>query len=190
MARMTTECAMAAAGRLPVFALALAATAATAAAQQSPPAPGCDSVPEAHHLDFWIGSWDVFLPDGRKAGENRIEAILGHCALLENWTSERGGEGKSMNFYDPNLARWRQLWIDGTGTVIDFDRGGLIGNAMQFLGSTVGPDGAAVRQRLSFHPVAPDTVRQVWEQSADDGETWTTVFDGLYVRQHGSRPPQ
>lgn len=179
---------------LPAAARALAsllmvvAGASVADAQDAPGPPGCAANPEAHQLDFWLGSWDVFLPDGTKAGENRIEAILGHCALLENWTSARGGEGKSVNFFDPNLARWRQLWIDGTGTVIDFDRGGLVGSAMQFLGTSIGRNDRVVRQRLTLHPVAPDTVRQLWEQSTDDGTTWQTVFDGLYVRQGTGSP--
>ena len=34
-------------------------------------------------FDFWIGRWDVFQPDGKKAGENLIEPILGGCPLLK-----------------------------------------------------------------------------------------------------------
>ncbi len=170
------------------LALLLVGVAAAVAGQAPSPPRGCDSLPEAHQLDFWIGTWNVFLPDGTKAGENRIEPILAHCALLENWSSERGVQGKSLNFFDPSSRTWRQLWIDETGTVIDFDRGGLVGNAMRFQGSTIGKDGAAVQQRLTFHPVAADTVRQVWEQS-DDGSTWRVVFNGRYVRQRRDSPP-
>jgi hypothetical protein len=177
-----------AAARTLLSALLVVAVAAAAAGQAPPPRGACDSLPEAHQLDFWIGTWHVFLPDGTKAGENRIEPILAHCALLENWTSERGVQGKSLNFFDPSSRRWRQLWIDETGTVIDFGRGGLVGNAMRFHGSTTGKDGAVVQQRLTFHPVAVDTVRQVWEQS-DDGNTWRVVFDGRYVRHGSDLPP-
>jgi hypothetical protein len=28
-----------------------------------------------------------------------------------------------------------------------------------------------------------DYVRQLWEQSTDDGKTWNTVFDGHYRRK-------
>ncbi len=176
-----------AAVRTPLLAILLVGAAA-AAAGQAAPLGGCDSLPEAHQLDFWIGTWNVFLPDGTKAGQNRIEPILAHCALLENWTSARGVQGKSVNFFDPSSRRWRQLWIDETGTVIDFDRGGLVGNAMRFHGSTTGKNGAVVQQRLTFHPVAADTVRQLWEQS-DDGSTWRVVFDGRYVRHRSDLPP-
>jgi hypothetical protein len=47
------------------------------------------SAAEHHQFDFWIGHWDVFLPNGNKAGENRIEAIEGGCALLEQWSGRR-----------------------------------------------------------------------------------------------------
>ena len=40
-------------------------------------------------------------------------------------------------------------------------------------------EGADVRNRITWTDRPDDTVRQVWETSAD-GETWRTVFDGLY----------
>jgi hypothetical protein len=174
-------------GAVPL-AVVLACWAAPAPAQEPPSSPECDALPEAHRLDFWIGTWDVYRPDGIKAGVNRIEPILGHCALLEHWTSERGGQGKSLNFFDPNLRRWRQLWVDASGSVIDFDRGDMVGDAMQFHGVTVGPDGATVRQRLTLRPLAADTVRQLWERSTDGGTSWQAVFEGLYVRRSGGPP--
>jgi hypothetical protein len=27
------------------------------------------------------------------------------------------------------------------------------------------------------------TVRQVWEKSKDDGQTWNAVFDGVYTKK-------
>jgi hypothetical protein len=61
---------------------------------------------EHHQFDFWIGHWDVFLPNGNKAGENRIESIEGGCALLEQWSGTRGPTGKSLNIYDGLRRVW------------------------------------------------------------------------------------
>jgi hypothetical protein len=36
--------------------------------------------------------------------------------------------------------------------------------------------------RITWSREADGTVRQVWEQSAD-AKSWTTVFDGRYVRR-------
>ena len=32
--------------------------------------------------------------------------------------------------------------------------------------------------------IVDGTVRQVWDVSKDGGESWKTVFDGLYTRKH------
>ena len=61
---------------------ALACHHATAAGDK----PAACTAPEHHQFDFWIGHWDVFLPNGNKAGENRVESIEGGCALLEQWS--------------------------------------------------------------------------------------------------------
>lgn len=39
-----------------------------------------------------------------------------------------------------------------------------------------------VHERIAWTPLPDGAVRQHWERSEDDGKTWTTVFDGRYVR--------
>lgn len=38
-------------------------------------------------FDFWVEEWDVFLPNGNKAGVNSIIKIQDNCILKENWRS-------------------------------------------------------------------------------------------------------
>jgi hypothetical protein len=35
---------------------------------------------------------------------------------------------------------------------------------------------------MSFTPNSDGTIRQLWESSADEGKTWTPLFDGIYRR--------
>jgi len=42
---------------------------------------------------------------------------------------------------------------------------------------------SVVRQRITWSREPDGRVRQLWESSKDGGRSWTTVFDGLYVRQ-------
>jgi hypothetical protein len=155
-----------------------------AAQDAAPPKPGC---PESVHrqFDFWLGHWDVFAPDGKKAGENRIESIAAGCALSESWTGRGGFTGNSLNIYDKTDRKWHQTWVDSSGGRLDL-AGALEGNAM-VLGST-GPDpdkpGGTLTQRITWTPNADGSVRQHWQTSVDGGKTWSTAFDGKYVRKN------
>lgn len=132
-------------------------------------------------LDFWIGTWDVYTND-QLVGTNRIYPILEHCVLYENWMSARGNEGKSFNYYNAERDEWRQVWVADDGGILEYT-GTYHDGAMRLSGQTLEPDGRVTLQKLTLHPVAPDTVRQVFEASYDDGHTWTTTFTGVYVRR-------
>lgn len=151
----------------------------------------CRAMPEAKQFDFWIGHWDVTpwalaTPQpGQQIGTNDVEPILEHCVLLENWRAAGGGEGKSFNYFDTNLRRWRQVWMADSGGPLDYV-GEYREGAMRFTGWNLGPQGQRVEQRLTFFSIARDTVRQLFEASSDSGRTWATTFDGRYVRR---KPP-
>lgn len=139
----------------------------------------------SRQFDFWIGEWDVFV-GGQQAGTNTIERMLGGCTLLENWTNAGGREGKSFNWIDRASfrdARWRQLWVDDSGNTLDYYGGAYVDGAMRFEGHTFSAQGDSIPQKLTFHNVHADTVRQVFEQSNDGGATWVVTFDGMYIRR-------
>lgn len=148
--------------------------------------PVSDRLPEeARQFDFWVGTWDVFV-GGRQVGVNVIESMLGGCVLLENWTNARDRGGKSFNWIDRSTftePRWRQLWVDDGGNTLDYYDGHFSDGAMRFSGHTFDANGDSIPQKLTFHSVHPDTVRQVFEQSTDGGATWVVTFDGLYVKR-------
>lgn len=176
--------------RLPVTALALSLAAGAVPSPVSSQAPAgasraaACSRPEHRQFDFWIGEWDVTLPDGRPAGTNRIGAIHGGCALREEWSGASGSSGTSLNAYDPVGGRWHQTWVDNGGLLLRLE-GGMKGEAMELEGATVGADGIRTLQRIRWTPLGgtPARVRQLWEASTDGGRTWTVVFDGMYRRR-------
>lgn len=154
---------------------------ALSAADATPPAKkpaGCPAV-ESHQFDFWIGDWDVTLPDGKPAGHNRIDAILDGCALAEHWQGASGFRGQSYNAYDAPSKLWRQFWVDATGTVLGLE--GRFADGKMVLQST--SRGQRI-DRITWTPNADGTVRQLWEVSQDSGATWKTEFDGLYRKSH------
>lgn len=151
--------------------------AAQPAAAQEDTAP-CDA-PPYRQFDFWVGRFEVRTVDGALAGHNRIEPLLGRCALGEHWTGARGGQGRSINFYDRSDQRWHQVWIDDQGRPL-YLAGGIEDGAMVLSGETRTADGTTTQQRITWRALPDGRVRQHWESSADDGATWRTVFDGYY----------
>jgi len=149
---------------------------------QAPAAKPC-SEPERRQFDFWIGEWDVTgLKTGQKAGENSIVAIHDGCALRESWRGAKGSTGTSLNAFFG--GQWHQTWVDNSGLLLRLD-GGLRDGKMVLEGETRARDGGRVLHRISYEPRPDGSVRQHWETSRDGGRTWTTAFDGLYVRKPG-----
>jgi len=179
-------------GALPVWPEGGAGASATPGvpAAPSPAAPGpvapatgavpCAS-PEYHQFDFWIGDWEVTTLDGKLAGWNLVQRELGGCMITESWTGARGARGRSMNAYSASDRHWHQVWMDSRGVVLDLS-GGLVDGDMVMSGETAGPDGAKKLNRITWHRVDDDHLRQHWEQSSDGGASWTDVFLGIYAR--------
>ena len=139
------------------------------------------SGPEYRQFDFWIGDWDVRNPSGQIVGTNSIHPEYEGCLLIERWKGAGGGAGTSQNFFHRSDGRWHQNWVDGRASGPLWLIGGLDENDAMVM-TDVDRD-SDPRNRITWTPNPDGTVRQHWEQSADGGTTWTTAFDGLYVRR-------
>ncbi len=144
-------------------------------------APTCTDA-KHHQFDFWIGDWDVTLPNGDRAGHNLIEPILGGCALRESWTGARGSNGTSTNAFDRVRGKWHQTWVDDSGSLIMLD-GAFADGKMVLSGETKDTAGRKVINRITWQETAPGAVRQLWEASRDGGATWNVLFDGRYRKR-------
>ena len=135
-------------------------------------------------FDFWLGEWDVFAPDGRQVGTNRIESMVAGRVLQEHWEGRGGITGTSLNARDAATGRWHQTWIDSSGSLLlldgmPHDRGMVLEGATPNEADPARTD----RNRITWTPSDDGAeVRQLWEVSADDGATWTVAFDGRYRR--------
>jgi tetratricopeptide (TPR) repeat protein len=143
----------------------------------------CKSQVEYRQFDFWLGEWDVQV-SGQVTGHSRIEKMLDGCIVQENWMPIGGIEGKSWNYYNSVSHKWEQLWMSA-GSLLKLE-GTLKDGAMHYEGVTVGPAGKKILEKLTFTPMAANRVHQVWERSTDEGKTWTTAFDGIYLPKRQS----
>jgi hypothetical protein len=156
-----------------------------AMAQKTP----CTTDPVYRQLDFWIGEWDVYAKNGKKAGDSKIELILDSCIILENWKSANVSQGvyyagKSFNTYNSTATQWQQTWVDNVGGTTEFLEGHFENDKMIFLTKPfqVNKDTTAIR-KLTFYNLGVDKVRQFGEISKDNGATWNTEYDLEYRRK-------
>ena len=153
---------------------AMQATGAQAAATPAPSAAAACSAPEYHQLDFWAGKWDVY-PTGRDklVAHSLIERVYG-CGIRENWMPLNNQPGGSLSVYVPAEKHWEQFWIDSSGSRAVFT-GGWNGSAMVIQGKWGGPI-----VRMTYSKNKDGSVRQLGEQSTDEGKSWSKSFDFTY----------
>ena len=61
------------------------------------------------------------MRDGNEAvATSRIERVAQGCVIRETYTQKDGYAGTSLSFHDPTLGKWRQTWVDSTGSVGEF----------------------------------------------------------------------
>jgi hypothetical protein len=161
--------------------LLLAVASSHAQVQKSP----CTTNTVYRQFDFWIGDWEVYGINGKKAGDSKIELILDSCIILENWTSMNGGyAGKSFNTFNATTGHWQQTWVDNRGGSTEYLEGKRENNKMIFLTKPFlfSKDTTATR-RLTFHNLSSDKVRQHGEITKDNSVTWRTEYDLEYRRK-------
>ncbi|MCK5821554.1 MAG: hypothetical protein KAH17_06705 [Bacteroidales bacterium] len=151
------------------------------AQQEIPVCPCCEE--EYTQFDFWIGDWVVYAK-GKMAGFNKITKIEDGCIIRENWKSiESAYTGSSYNFYDKSEKKWKQVWVDNQGTVLELTGEFKKGKMVLSSNEKTDQNGNKIINRITWSKNDDGTVRQLWEQSDDGGLTFNTSFDGLYRRR-------
>jgi hypothetical protein len=143
--------------------------------------PSC-SAPQYRQFDFWLGEWDFVGVDGKKSAEGRVVPVLAGCALQENWTSVKTGQGLSFSAYDPATKRWHQTLMDDSGAVLKLE-GEFADGKMVLVGQRPSQKekGVTITHRIAWTPLPDHRVKQVWELSTNGGRTWRPVSEGNYV---------
>jgi hypothetical protein len=147
------------------------------------------SDPVYRQFDFWLGQWEAYGLNGKKAGDSKISLILDSCVVLEEWTSASANRGiryagKSFNTYNSVTRQWQQTWVDNVAGSTEYLEGKYADKKLEFRTKpfVFSKDTMAIR-RLSFYDLGPDKVRQHGEISKDNAKTWVTEYDLEYRRK-------
>lgn len=154
----------------------------TAIAQSDNSCPCCTD--PYRDFDFWIGNWEVFDTSGKIVGHNRISSAQDSCLLVEQWTSATSKHrGASQNFFDRRTGRWKQVWVDNSGLILELE-GGWNGEEMVLVSEQLlNKQNQPVYHRIRWKPDKEGSVRQVWEVLDLKGGLLQLFFDGRYVRK-------
>jgi hypothetical protein len=154
-------------------------------AQQPAATRPCAGNPVYRFFDFWIGDWEAFGGNGKKAGDSKIELLLDSCVIFENWISTtQGYMGKSMNTFNTQTGMWQQTWMDNKGGLTEYVNSKWEKDKMILTSrNEKQKDGTYKILRMVFTKLSNDAVRQFGESSADNGKTWKTDFDLEYHRK-------
>jgi hypothetical protein len=147
------------------------------------------SNPVYRQFDFWIGEWEAFGLDGKKAGDSKISLILDSCIVFEEWTSASLQQGlryagKSFNTYNASTKQWQQTWVDNVGGTNEYMQGKFENNQIIFssVPFKISKDTMAIR-KMTFTNISTAKLRQHGEISKDNGITWSTEYDLEYRRR-------
>lgn len=164
------------------LAVGFAALGVGASAQTAPQPPAACAASDFRAFDFWVGRWDVYRGDTNQlVAHSQIDNLHGGCVIREQWMPLSGAGGSSLSHYDLSRRTWRQLWIDGTGSRVDFE-GGVAGERMVLTGlwpnlNGPGQDGLI---RMSYSRSADGSVIQRGDASSDQGLSWSLSFLFIY----------
>jgi hypothetical protein len=142
----------------------------------------CEGIEHAGDFDFWLGRWEVRMPDGTLIGTNTITKHDGGCSIQERWEGAGGSTGTSVAFFLPSRGEWRQVWTGSGGTL--FDITGAAGNGTMHMEGTleyVEPN-RVVAFRGTWTEGADGRVRQRLEEFDLAAQAWIVWFDGFYRR--------
>lgn len=142
----------------------------------------CEGVEAASGFDFWLGRWEVRMPDGTLIGTNTITKRDGGCSIQERWEGAGGSTGTSVSFYLPSREEWRQVWTGSGGTLFDMT-GKAESGSMRMEGTIEYVEtNRVVAFRGTWTEGADGRVRQRLEEFDLAAQTWIVWFDGFYRR--------
>jgi hypothetical protein len=142
----------------------------------------CATNPENRQLDYWLGNWRIGGEGSSGNAHSTVSPSLDRCLIVENWDGGRGHYGQNVFGYSADDKSWYGMFADNEGRVHVFSTGKVASGLAEFEGTSRGPKGETILNRVKVIRLNPNKVEQTWEKSTDNGATWNMVFRGEYSR--------
>ena len=138
----------------------------------------CPTDPRYRSFDFWLGDWDVYVNGEKTTAHNHISSDLSGCLIRERWSG--GGDGESLNFFNPHSGKWHQSYVDDGGSTVWYDGNPTGPGVMHMEGGYADIDGSTGLARVTWTKNPDGSVHHFIERSTDGGKTWSVYFDAVY----------
>jgi hypothetical protein len=142
----------------------------------------CATSPENQQLNYWLGNWKIGAEGSSGNAHSTVTLSLDKCLVVETWDGGRGHRGQNVLGYSADDKSWYGMFADNEGRVHVFTSSKVSSGSAEFEGSSRGPNGETVLNRVKVIRISPNKVEQTWEKSRDNGTTWNLVFRGEYTR--------
>ena len=103
--------------------------------------------------------------------------------IVESWAGAGNHGGKTIFAYSPEDHSWYGMFADNEGRVHLFREGKVANGSAEFQGTSRGPNGETILNRVRIVRASADKVEQTWEKSWDNGTTWKLAYRGQYTRK-------
>lgn len=133
-------------------------------------------------LDYWLGNWTIGSAGSPGNAHSTVTLSLDKCLVVENWDGGGGHHGENVFGYSADDKSWYGMFADNEGRIHVFTSGQVADGTAEFEGTSRGPDGESILNRVKVTRLNPNKVEQTWEKSNDHGATWNVVFRGEYSR--------
>lgn len=143
----------------------------------------CTADPQHRALDFWLGAWNINVPNESTTATSHVTLELDRCLIVERWDGGDGHSGENLFGYSADDQSWHGFFADNHGRVHLFLDGRATPGSATFTGPSRDSDGKTELNRISIRRVSATQVEQLWQKSSDGGKSWNTVFKGEYTRK-------
>jgi len=133
-------------------------------------------------LDYWLGHWKIGAEGSSGNAHSDVTLSLDKCLVVENWDGGRGHYGQNVFGYSADDKNWYGMFADNEGRVHVFTSGKIADGTAEFEGTSRGPNGESVLNRVKVIRLNPNKIEQRWEKSSDNGTAWNVAFRGVYSR--------
>src|SRR3984957_281034 len=138
----------------------------------APESDSCAANSANRQLDYWLGNWKIGAEGSSGNAHSTVSLSLDQCLIIENWDGGRGHSGQNVFGYSADDKSWYGLFADNEGRLHVFTSGKVASDTAAFEGTSRGPNGERVLNRVRIIRLNPNKVEQTWEKSTDNGASW------------------